>query len=107
MNTQTLKHLFIECQSVKNLFACFEKKYNLETISDLEKLIGFDQEINRTTLTMKRLGILRQMIYSHNHREEKPRWENFLDQVDKVYTYEYSIADKNGSVLQHLKIWEK
>ena len=104
---QTLKHLFIECQVVKNLFACFEKKYNQEKISPLERLIGFDQEIKRTKLIMKKLGILRQMIYSHNHKEEKPRWENYLEQVDRVYCYEYSISDKNGSVMQHLKIWEK
>ena len=37
----------------------------------------------------------------------KHRWENYLEQVDKAYCYEYSIADKNGTVMQHLKIWEK
>ena len=70
--------------------ACFEKKYNQENISLFKRLIGFDQEIKRTMLTMKKLGILRQMIYSHNHKEEKPRWENYLEQVDRVYCYEYS-----------------
>ena len=47
------------------------------------------------------------MIYQSNHKDEKPRWAGFLDLVEKVYTYEYAIADKNGKLLQHLKIWEK
>ena len=105
--SQTLKHMFIECKVTKNLFACFERKYTKEAVSSLEKLIGFDPEIIRTKLEMKKLGILRQMIYSSNHKGETPRWESFIDQVEKVYTYEYSIADRNGRVLQHLKIWEK
>ena len=65
----------------------------------------FDSEIKRTKLIMEK--ILRQMIYSSNHKEEKPRWKNYLKQVDKDYCYEYSIADKNNTVLQDLKIWEK
>ena len=105
--SQTLKHLFIECQVVKNLFACFERKYTAQTISNLEKIIGLDLEIQRSKLEMKKLGILRQMIYSCNHKGEVPRWEMYVDQVEKVYTYEYAIADRNGRVLQHLKVWEK
>ena len=104
---QSLKHLFVECKVVKNLFACFERKYTRERLSDLEKLIGFDPEIKRSRLVMKKIGILRQMVYSCNHKQEAPKWEQFLDQVEKVYTYEYAIADRNGKVLQHLKIWEK
>ena len=105
--SQTLNHLFIDCQTVKNLFACFEKKYDQEKISSLERLIGFDPEIKRSKLIMKKLSILRQIIYKCNHKEEKPRWDHFQDLVDRVYTYEYAIADKNNRILQHLKIWGK
>ena len=56
---------------------------------------------------MKKLSILRQIIYNCNHKEEKPRWDHFQDLVEKVYTYEYAIADKNNRILMHLKIWGK
>ena len=105
--SQTLNHLFIDCKTVKNLFACLERKYNLEEISSLERLIGYDPEIKRSKLIMKKIGLLRKVIYQCNHRGDKPRWDNFLDLVEKVYTYEYAIADKNDRVLQHLKVWGK
>ena len=47
------------------------------------------------------------MIYQSNHKDEKPRWGQFLDLVEKIYTYEYAIAERNGKVFQHLKHWEK
>ena len=56
---------------------------------------------------MKKIGLLRKVIYQCNHRGDKPRWDNFLDLVEKVYTYEYAIADKNDRILQHLKVWGK
>ena len=30
-----------------------------------------------------------------------------IDLVERVYTFEYAIADRNGKILQHLKFWEK
>ena len=46
-------------------------------------------------------------IYQSNHKDEKPRWGQFLDLIEKVYTYEYAIAERNGKVYQHLKHWGK
>ena len=40
------------------------------------------------------------MIYQSNHKDEKPRWGQFLDLIEKVYTYEYAIAERNGKVFQ-------
>ena len=56
---------------------------------------------------MKKLGILRRMIYQSNHKDEKPKWGQFLDLIERVYTYEYAIAERNGKIPQHLLHWEK
>ena len=106
--SQSLKHLFIDCIHTKSLFANFVRQYKVaEPLTDLEKLIGVDPSQQRTKLTLKRLNILRRMIYQANHLDEKPRWGKYLELIDKVYVYEYAIADKGGKVLQHLKLWEK
>ena len=106
--SQSLGHLFLKCRSIQQLFACFEKQFKLaEKLSELEKLIGVDPTKNRPKLIMKKLSILRRMIYQSNHKDEKPRWGKFLDLQEKIYTYEYAIADRNGKILQHLKHWEK
>ena len=105
---QSVNHLFIECKVIKQLFSCFERQYKLENkLTTLEKIIGCDPNSKRPKLTMKRLGILRRMIYQCNHKDEKPKWGVFLEQMDKCYTYEYAIADRNGKIMQHLKFWEK
>ena len=69
--------------------------------------MGIDPKMDRPKLILKKLGILRRMIYLSNHSDEQPRWGIFLDLIDKVYTIEYSIADRNGRILQHQKFWEK
>ena len=69
--------------------------------------MGIDPEMGRPKLILKKLGILRRMIYLSNHRDEQPRWGIFLDLIEKVYTMEYSIAERNDRILQHLKFWEK
>ena len=53
-----------------------------------------------TKLFAKRINILRKLIYQYNHRDEKPRWGNYLGLVERVYVYEYAIADEKGKVLQ-------
>ena len=107
-DSQSLKHLYIDCHHTKSLFANFERQYKVaEPLTDLEKLIGVDPSRKRTKLFTKRINILRRLIYQFNHRDEKPRWGNYLDLVERVYVYEYAIADEKGKVLQHLKIWGK
>ena len=106
--SQSLKHLFVECKSSRQLFACFEKSFlSGSKLTDLEKLIGADPGISRSKLIKKKLSILRRMIYQCNHKDEKPRWGNFLELLDRVYVAEYAIADRNGRILQHFKCWEK
>ena len=76
-------------------------------LTDIEKLIGMDPNQHMSKLLRKKLSILRRSIYQKNHKDEKLRWEMFLDTVERVYVAEYAIADRNGRVLQHLKHWEK
>ena len=106
--SQSLTHLFLECSFIKKLYACFERQYNLEEkLTDLEKIIGVDPSRCRSKLISKKLAILRRMIYQNNHRDEKPRWGQFIDLVDRIYTIEYAIVDRNGKIFQHLEHWEK
>ena len=105
--SQSISHLYLECRTTQNLFACFERKMKLtEKLTDLEKIIGMDPKVERGKLIRKKLGILRRLVYQCNHRDEKPRWEAFLDKVDVIYTFEYGIADRNGQILKHLLLWE-
>ena len=71
-------------------------------LTDIEKLIGMDPNQYMSKILRKKLSILRRSIYQKNHKDEKLRWEMFLDIVEKVYVAEYAIADRNGRVLQHL-----
>ena len=106
--SQSLEHLFLECRKIQRLFACFEKSLKLdEGITNLEKILGIDPSINRTKLTIKKLGLLRRLIYQSNHRDESPKWGQFLELVEQVYTFEYAIAERNGRIPQHLLHWEK
>ena len=106
--SQSLGHLFLKCSRIQQLFACFERQFKLDKkLSDLEKMIGVDPTISRPKLILKKLSILRRMIYQCNHKDEKPRWGQFMELIEKIYTYEYAIAERNGKVFQHLKHWDK
>ena len=101
--SQTIQHLFLDCAYTKQLFACFEKQFKMDRkLTDIEKLIGMDPNQYMSKILRKKLSILRRSIYQKNHKDEKLRWEMFLDIVEKVYVAEYAIADRNGRVLQHL-----
>ena len=69
-----------------------------EKLTDLEKIIGLDPKVERGKLITKKLGILRRLIYQCNHRDEKPRWEAFLDKVDVIYAYLYIMCDPSVCV---------
>ena len=106
--SQTINHLFLDCKYTKQLFACFEKQFKMDRkLTDIEKLIGMDPSEYMTKLLRKKLSILRRTIYQRNHKDEKLRWQEYLDTVERVYVAEYAIADRNERVLQHLKHWEK
>ena len=105
---QTVWHLYLECKYSQKLFACFERSNNLSPkLSMAEKMIGIDPSIERTKLITKKLSILRRAIHNHNHRDETLRWDVYIDLVERIYTLEYAISDRNNKVLQHLKHWEK
>ena len=106
--SQSISHLYLECPYTKQLFACFEKQFKLNRkLSEKEKLLGVDPSTQMNRLLKKKLSILRRLIYQFNHKDEKLRWNMFLEAVDRVYTIEYAIADRNGRVPQHLKHWER
>ena len=71
----------------------------------MEKVIGIDPSCNREQLTLKKLNILRKCIYDHNHRDEEIVWEMVLHRIDRIYTIEYCIADRNNKLASHLKHW--
>ena len=91
---QWLDHLYLKCNTIQKLLACFEKSSKLtEKISNLEKqLVVLDPSINRTKFNTEKLGILRRLIYQSNHKDEKPKWGQFLNLIERVYMYEYAIA---------------
>ena len=106
--SQTIEHLFLECHYTQQLFACFERQFKMDrNLTDIEKLIGMDPRQYMRKLLRKKLSILRRSIYQKNHKDEKLRWQMYLDTVERVYIAEYAIADRNGRVLQHLQLWEK
>jgi hypothetical protein len=89
------------------MFACFERKYKLsEKLSELEKFIGMDPLIERSSIMIKRLNILRNQLYDFNHKDIKLRWEMFLIQVDEIYIIKYAIADRSDKLPLHLQIWD-
>ena len=105
---QTTKHLYLECNHIQKLFACFERYHNLaDQLTDKEKMIGIDPTMERKKIVNKKLNILRRAIHSYNHKDETLRWGAYQDLVERVYTIEYAIADRNEKVPQHLLHWEK
>jgi hypothetical protein len=104
---QTVKHVFNQCPRNMILFANFKRQYELEfKLSNWDRLIGFDTNIKRTRLQMKKLNILRKCMYDAVHAEAVLRWEDVLKSVENMYIIEYAIADKSGCILKHLKNWE-
>ena len=105
---QSLEHVMLQCQRNKNLYANFERQFDLSTrISDTEKLMGIDPTIPRSISTYKRLNILRRAIMRSNYRDEVLRWEKVLQKIDELYVKEYAIADKNDRLPQHFKAWDR
>ena len=104
---QTVAHLYLECKHTQKLFACFEQFNKLDKLSRAEKIIGLDPQRQRKKIIIKKLNILRRAIHSFNHKDEVLRWGVYQDLVEKIYTIERSIADRNGRELQHLQHWEK
>ena len=105
---QNLEHIMINCRRTKCLFANFERQYELtEKLSDCEKIMGIDPNVKRSTAFYKRLNILRRTILQFNFRDEVLRWEAVLDKIDQAYVQEYSIADKNDTLAQHFKAWDR
>jgi hypothetical protein len=103
----SVEHLYTECSYSQRLFACFERKFTLsEKLSELEKLIWINPLIERCLIVIKRLNILRKQLYDFNHRDNKLRWEMFLNRVDEIYIIEYAIADRSDKLPLHLKIWD-
>ena len=105
--SQTVNHLYLGCKHTQKLFACFERYHGLDTkLTTVEKLIGYDPQVDRKKIILKKLNILRRAIHSYNHKDETLRWDVYQDLVDRVYTIEFSISERNDKILQHLEHWE-
>ena len=106
--SQSVSHLYLDCPYTKQLLACFEKQFKLQRkLSEKEKLLGVDPNVQMNRLLKKKLSTLRRLIYQFNHKDEKLRCNMFLEVVDSTYTIEYAIADRNGRVPQHQKHRER
>jgi hypothetical protein len=64
-----------------------------------------DTNVPQHKATHKRLGILRKLIYSCNHKGRVPQWDDMLSDVDRQYVTEYGIAERQGRVFRVLKDW--
>ena len=75
----------------QKLIACFEKQFEFDNkLTELEKLMGTKPSQNRPKLIMKKLSILRRMIYQYNQRGEKPRWGQFLELIENFFNFSRS-----------------
>jgi hypothetical protein len=81
------------------------KTIQTQELTWCEKMIEMDTSVTRHKATHKRLGILRKIIYSCNHKGRVPRWDNLLADVDRQYVTEYRIAERQGRVFKVLKDW--
>ena len=105
--TQSLKHLMVDCQRSKVLFANFQVQYKLqEKLTETEKLMGIDPTKQRTKAVLKKLAILRNAIIMSNYRDETLRWSMVLHKIDKVYTHEYAVANRQDKLHMHFKSWD-
>ena len=104
---QTFVHLMTECSKTQCLFANLEVHLKLEDKwTDKEKLIGMDPEKKRSKGQLKKLNILRKVIYDCNREEVTPKWEKYLTNAETIYTMEYVISDKNDTVFKCLQSWD-
>jgi hypothetical protein len=60
----------------------------------------------RDKLTLKRLGILRKILYDVKYNCTRiPVWEEVIAVVDNQYITEYGIAERDGKDDRVLKDW--
>jgi hypothetical protein len=82
---QSISHVNLFCPPIQSLFTKFEHHYRLHApLTDSEKEVGFDTNVLRDKLLLKRLNIFR---------------------VDSCYIIKYAIADRNGAVQKVLRDW--
>jgi hypothetical protein len=104
---KSVRQVYLECPRNVILFSNFEKQYKLENkLSECEKLIGFNTNIERSKLQLKQLNILRKCMYDAVHAQVILKWEEVLKSVDNMYIIEYAIAEKSDQIAKHLKNWE-
>ena len=91
IESQSFSHLYQGCNLTQKLIACFEKQFEFDNkLTELEKLMGTKPSQNRPKLIMKKLSILRRMIYQYNQRGEKPRWGQFLELIENFFNFSRS-----------------
>jgi hypothetical protein len=111
---QTVKHVYTECDKVSTLFANLHRHLQMQDTSgngaiapftEAERYMGADGVTERKMVETKCLNIMRKYIYDCNHRDEKLNWESYVSYKEKIYCYEYAIADKNNKLACHLMAW--
>ena len=105
VDRQDSTHVLAGCERSIRLYANLEQTLTCSPFTFTERLLGCDPAVPRPPLERKKLNLLRKYIYDCNHTDVTPRWEKYLQYMDRVYSYEYAIADKNDKIQAHLKIW--
>ena len=104
---QDSSHVLAGCRRSTLLYANLEQVLKCQAFSLTEKILGSDPSITRPHHHLKRFNLLRKYIYDCNHKDNLPKWEEYLHSVDRAYVYEYAIAAGKDRVEQHLKAWNK
>jgi hypothetical protein len=74
-------------------------------LTETEKRIGLDNNSDRSRIINKKINVLRKCIYDAAHARVIPRWEQVVQNIDRLYVLEYSIGEKSGRVHKVLKEW--
>ena len=70
--SQSINHLFLDCNYTQQLFACFKRQFKMDrNLTDIEKLIGMDPSQYMSKLLRKKLNILRRLIYQKNYKADR------------------------------------
>ena len=114
IETETLIHLFCECQCIQSLWAEVSDKmeksifeYQMPLTNQI-KIFGFYKHLsNPDYLVWSHISILLK-YYIHMSRLDKkvPYIGVFKKRIKYVENLEYRIAKKNGKLIKHFRKWE-
>lgn len=102
--SETILHLFWQCNIVQGFWRDFKNKYMEKTNIklDIETIIGGSSN----TLACTLIFLAKKYIYDCRYLDKKPDIRIFDCKVNFVKNIELEIAKRNGRMLQYLEKWE-